>query len=206
MSTPMTCFLNTCTFEASTSGGPLKSCARCRVALYCSSECQHKDWPNHQAICRFAACFVSHTLPELFTFSPDEARIKMKKAAGEWYDANTQNLRQMAWQKLPSSFLSQSLNDEFLWVDLKKNDLSKSSNSSVYKMSSAKVLPISALDGLPTVMLGGQDILKGEIRRAISIREQLRLSGRELRLVVVVSSEDSILIPGAEIFSESSHP
>eukprot|EP00521_Asterionellopsis_glacialis_P009561 CAMPEP_0195289700 /NCGR_PEP_ID=MMETSP0707-20130614/5868_1 /TAXON_ID=33640 /ORGANISM="Asterionellopsis glacialis, Strain CCMP134" /LENGTH=379 /DNA_ID=CAMNT_0040349731 /DNA_START=245 /DNA_END=1384 /DNA_ORIENTATION=- len=29
----------------------LKACGRCKVATYCSAECQRKDWKNHKKIC-----------------------------------------------------------------------------------------------------------------------------------------------------------
>ncbi|KAF7302122.1 hypothetical protein MIND_00779000 [Mycena indigotica] len=32
--------------------GPLRKCARCEIARYCSQECQKKDWkPTHKAVC-----------------------------------------------------------------------------------------------------------------------------------------------------------
>lgn len=32
---------------------PLRKCTRCRIAFYCSKECQTNDWlPNHKAICK----------------------------------------------------------------------------------------------------------------------------------------------------------
>ncbi|GFH61732.1 hypothetical protein CTEN210_18208 [Chaetoceros tenuissimus] len=30
----------------------LRECSRCRIALYCSIECQHKHWPEHKRICK----------------------------------------------------------------------------------------------------------------------------------------------------------
>lgn len=30
----------------------LRECSRCRIALYCSAECQHKHWPEHKRICK----------------------------------------------------------------------------------------------------------------------------------------------------------
>lgn len=36
---------------------PLKHCSRCRVVVYCSPECQKKDWPNHKKACANLAAF-----------------------------------------------------------------------------------------------------------------------------------------------------
>ncbi|KAJ9148687.1 MYND finger family protein [Pleurostoma richardsiae] len=33
-------------------GGPLRRCTRCRVARYCSPECQRKDWRKHRMECQ----------------------------------------------------------------------------------------------------------------------------------------------------------
>lgn len=30
----------------------LQQCSRCKVALYCSAECQQNHWPDHQPICK----------------------------------------------------------------------------------------------------------------------------------------------------------
>ncbi len=35
-----------------TSGANFSRCARCRTAIYCSRDCQTKDWPNHKTICK----------------------------------------------------------------------------------------------------------------------------------------------------------
>lgn len=32
-------------------GKDLKKCSRCKSAMYCSSACQKRDWPNHKAQC-----------------------------------------------------------------------------------------------------------------------------------------------------------
>ncbi|KAF7336453.1 Zinc finger, MYND-type [Mycena sanguinolenta] len=34
-----------------TDGGPLRKCAKCHTALYCSKECQTRDWPVHKKMC-----------------------------------------------------------------------------------------------------------------------------------------------------------
>ena len=33
-------------------GDTLKRCGKCKGVLYCSSECQAADWPNHKKVCR----------------------------------------------------------------------------------------------------------------------------------------------------------
>lgn len=30
----------------------LYGCARCRIAKYCSTECQKEDWPKHKQVCQ----------------------------------------------------------------------------------------------------------------------------------------------------------
>jgi hypothetical protein len=44
-----------CGFIANAEGGTLKRCGRCKVARYCSSECQVADWPDHKKACRHGA-------------------------------------------------------------------------------------------------------------------------------------------------------
>ena len=31
---------------------PVKPCTGCRIAYYCSKECQKADWPKHKDFCR----------------------------------------------------------------------------------------------------------------------------------------------------------
>ena len=33
-------------------GGKLRKCANCKVALYCSTECQKKHWQEHKPVCK----------------------------------------------------------------------------------------------------------------------------------------------------------
>eukprot|EP00004_Rigifila_ramosa_P022593 TRINITY_DN6189_c0_g1_i2.p1 TRINITY_DN6189_c0_g1~~TRINITY_DN6189_c0_g1_i2.p1 ORF type:complete len:308 (-),score=64.76 TRINITY_DN6189_c0_g1_i2:280-1167(-) len=45
------------------SGVPLKSCSGCRIALYCSVECQRKAWKAHKLECKGAAKAESKAAP-----------------------------------------------------------------------------------------------------------------------------------------------
>ncbi|KAF7332857.1 hypothetical protein MVEN_02390700 [Mycena venus] len=47
----------------------LKSCGRCRLVRYCSSECQKKDWPQHKKYCG-----VTRFDPTLLMPAPDSER------------------------------------------------------------------------------------------------------------------------------------
>ncbi|KAJ7339059.1 hypothetical protein DFH08DRAFT_938828 [Mycena albidolilacea] len=42
----------------------LKSCGRCRVVRYCSSECQKKDWKNHKKFCGVSRFDPALLVPE----------------------------------------------------------------------------------------------------------------------------------------------
>ncbi|KAK5732564.1 hypothetical protein LTR17_010379 [Elasticomyces elasticus] len=44
-----------CGSNAQTNGGTLFKCGRCKSVLYCSKECQVKDWPLHKAVCKTLA-------------------------------------------------------------------------------------------------------------------------------------------------------
>lgn len=39
----------------STGAKPLRTCASCRTARYCSQDCQRADWDAHKDVCRFIA-------------------------------------------------------------------------------------------------------------------------------------------------------
>ncbi|KAJ6543709.1 ankyrin, partial [Mycena vulgaris] len=43
---------NHCDSCGKTNQGPLKHCAKCKLARYCSVECQKKEWPAHRHICQ----------------------------------------------------------------------------------------------------------------------------------------------------------
>lgn len=36
----------------------MERCSACKVAHYCTVECQRKDWPEHKKICKFEQCMV----------------------------------------------------------------------------------------------------------------------------------------------------
>lgn len=40
-----------CSKDKSDSGQGLKRCGRCKLAHYCSRECQKADWKNHKTLC-----------------------------------------------------------------------------------------------------------------------------------------------------------
>jgi hypothetical protein len=42
---------NSCKKSQSNVPKPLKRCAKCQKALYCSQECQRTDWPSHKQFC-----------------------------------------------------------------------------------------------------------------------------------------------------------
>ncbi|KAI9000325.1 hypothetical protein DFJ74DRAFT_697444 [Hyaloraphidium curvatum] len=48
------CDRNGCAWKAS-EGSELRKCSRCRVAWYCSKECQVADWPSHKLVCQDVA-------------------------------------------------------------------------------------------------------------------------------------------------------
>ena len=50
-------------FLAIDNPSPLKSCAGCRVAQYCSQECQKPDWPSHRIMCKTLALKKAGSLP-----------------------------------------------------------------------------------------------------------------------------------------------
>ena len=50
-------------FLAIDSQSALKPCAGCRVAQYCSRECQKADWPNHKIMCKKLAPKKAGSLP-----------------------------------------------------------------------------------------------------------------------------------------------
>jgi hypothetical protein len=44
-------------------GSDMKYCARCRIARYCSAECQKADWSHHKHICKHHANFTPDKRP-----------------------------------------------------------------------------------------------------------------------------------------------
>lgn len=50
MSTPGGCA--SCSRTTGASGAPMKRCSKCHDTLYCSRECQLKDWPSYKTTCR----------------------------------------------------------------------------------------------------------------------------------------------------------
>ena len=42
-----------CGLSAVQIGGKLKKCGRCKIAVYCSENCQQKSWKTHKQMCEF---------------------------------------------------------------------------------------------------------------------------------------------------------
>ncbi|KAJ7130355.1 hypothetical protein C8R44DRAFT_775409 [Mycena epipterygia] len=48
-------------------GAPMKKCAQCKGALYCSKECQKGDWSRHKKICHFEGPSIRRLVDNFFT-------------------------------------------------------------------------------------------------------------------------------------------
>ncbi|KDR81037.1 hypothetical protein GALMADRAFT_241659 [Galerina marginata CBS 339.88] len=46
----------------------LRKCAKCKMILYCSKECQTRDWPTHKSHCKIAADQKVHTIADLVNY------------------------------------------------------------------------------------------------------------------------------------------
>ncbi|KAJ7074572.1 hypothetical protein C8F01DRAFT_971053 [Mycena amicta] len=59
---------DTCS-KAPSPGEPLKTCAKCRIARYCSHRCQKSDWPMHKLLCTpFSAANTVTLTPHYKTY------------------------------------------------------------------------------------------------------------------------------------------
>ncbi|KAL4443335.1 hypothetical protein ABPG75_011072 [Micractinium tetrahymenae] len=48
-----------CSCGTSADEAPMQSCAKCRIARYCSKQCQRADWPQHRQVCAKLAAEAS---------------------------------------------------------------------------------------------------------------------------------------------------
>lgn len=62
--------IETCSYCETNERAKMKTCARCRVARYCSADCQRADWPRHKP-----GCTAPGTREPDFTRAPANAAI-----------------------------------------------------------------------------------------------------------------------------------
>eukprot|EP01113_Clastostelium_recurvatum_P011785 TRINITY_DN16039_c0_g1_i2.p1 TRINITY_DN16039_c0_g1~~TRINITY_DN16039_c0_g1_i2.p1 ORF type:complete len:484 (+),score=114.10 TRINITY_DN16039_c0_g1_i2:80-1531(+) len=67
-------------------GVQLNACSRCKLTLYCSRECQKKDWPTHKATCQRSVTLMVRPFyhEASTTWSPADA----KRGNLKFYDAD----------------------------------------------------------------------------------------------------------------------
>ncbi|KDR68103.1 hypothetical protein GALMADRAFT_257343 [Galerina marginata CBS 339.88] len=111
---PTACF--TCN-QNPDSNKEYQRCAKCRVVVYCSRECQKKDWPNHKKAC-FAAneqrdfvikCFQRMQMDRIFM------HYLGLDLADEFWDSFTQNPRKM-WIFAMNFFVMPTNKEDFIAV------------------------------------------------------------------------------------------
>ncbi|KAF8814880.1 ankyrin [Phlegmacium glaucopus] len=67
----------------------LKNCSKCRVARYCSVECQGKAWPEHKTTCQPFSTLNTLTFKPSYEYSDSYSLVPTKELTNAFFGINT---------------------------------------------------------------------------------------------------------------------
>ncbi|KAJ7126464.1 hypothetical protein C8R43DRAFT_958199 [Mycena crocata] len=112
-------------------GNPLRTCSRCKIARYCSQECQTTDWKEHKQTC------IDHQAELAANEDPDAA--KRLKVFSKWNDVWRDGI--LAWGAFSADLANQPPNfllthSFFLRIERRAQDTKRSVNAKYQVVSS----------------------------------------------------------------------